>query len=119
MTGGKPDEPDRRPDPSEVDTAFAEIVARWSGDAPTAADEEHFEPPEPPPLPALRLGTLGALLLLALGVVLVLAPGLLGLGERLGTPLGLLALAGGVGVLVLRLPQGPPIDSGWDDGARL
>ncbi len=119
MSSGEPDEPDRPPDPSEVDTAFAEIVARWGGHAPTAPDEEHFVPPEPPPLPMLRPGTLGALLLLALGLVLVLAPGLLGLAERLGTPLGLLALAGGIGVLVLRLRQGPPTDSGWDDGARL
>lgn len=119
MTGREPDEPDRRPDPSEVDTAFAEIVAWWGGEAPTAADEEHFVPPEPPPLPTLRPGTLGALLVLALGIVLVLAPGLLGLAERLGTPLGLLALAGGIAVLVLRLRQGPPTDSGWDDGARL
>lgn len=119
MTGGKPDEPDRRPDPSELDSAFTEIVSRWSGEAPTAADEEHFVPPEPPPLPVLRPGTLGALLLLALGVVLVLTPGLLGLAERLGTPLGLLAMAGGIGVLLLRLRQDPPTDSGWDDGARL
>ncbi|WP_434448375.1 hypothetical protein [Lentzea sp. E54] len=83
------------------------------------ADEDHYVPPEPPPLPALRASTLAALGLFALGIVLLVAPGLFGLQPRIGTPLSLVALCAGVGWLILRMRNTPPPDSGWDDGAQV
>ncbi|GAA1348070.1 hypothetical protein [Saccharothrix algeriensis] len=81
--------------------------------------DDHFVPPDPPPLPALRAGTVAALLLIVLGVVLLLVPGLFGLTSKVGTPLALAVLCAGVGWLILRIRNGPPPDSGWDDGAVL
>lgn len=82
-------------------------------------DDEHFVPPEPPPFPVLRPGTIAALLLFVLGIVVLVAPGLFGLTPALGTPLALIALCSGVGWLVLRMRNNPPPDSGWDDGAQI
>ncbi len=92
---------------------------RADGSAEQPAEEGHYVPPEPPPMPALRPRTVGGLLLVALGVTLLISPGVTGLTDVIGTPLGLLALAGGIGWLVLGLRQGPPPDAGWDDGAQL
>jgi len=36
-----------------------------------AEEDGHFVPPEPPPLPRLRAGTLFGILLLAIGVLLL------------------------------------------------
>ena len=83
------------------------------------ADEDHYVPPEPPPLPVLRASTLAALGLFVLGIVLLVAPGLFGLQARIGTPLSLVALCAGVGWLILRMRNTPPPDSGWDDGAQV
>jgi hypothetical protein len=91
--------------------------ADWDPDA--VAEDEHFVPPEPPPLPRLRPGTLFGILLLAIGVVLLAAPTAIGLAPRIATPLALVSMAAGIGWLVLRMRQGPPPDSGWDDGAQL
>jgi len=54
----------------------------------------------------------------AVGVLLLAAPNLMGLGERLATPLGLLAVTAGIGWLVIGLRSGPPAVEP-DDGARL
>ncbi|MBA3574293.1 MAG: hypothetical protein H0W37_04845 [Pseudonocardiales bacterium] len=89
------------------------------GDHAALGDDDHFVPPEPPPLPALQPRTIGGLLVLAVGVLLLLAPGVLGVAERLATPLGLLTLTGGFVWLALGLRSGPPPNSGWDDGAQL
>jgi hypothetical protein len=91
--------------------------AEWDPDA--IEEEEHFVPPDPPPLPRLRPGTLFGILLMAVGVVLLAAPTAIGLAPRVATPLALVAMAAGIGWLVLRMRQGPPPDSGWDDGAQL
>jgi hypothetical protein len=176
-----PDDPDRHGEPtaSDVDAAFAQIVARWNDDRPqwpadhpaddparrggtsgtggtidatvdgrhdtgfdpaleaaleaTPTDEipaqdlaeplddddDHYVPPEPPPLPRPQPATLGAVLLLALGIVMVAFPQLIGMSDQYGLPLGLLCFTGAIVWLVARLRQGPPNDSGWDDGARL
>lgn len=147
MTVPDPEDPDRRAqaddrDATTTDARFAEIVAGWSSDAPrwpedgerAATDEpaagvepgapqdvgdDHYVPPEPPPLPTLRPRTIGGLLALAAGLLLLLAPGVIDLSEGAATPLGLLTLAGAVGWLALGLRSGPPSDSGWDDGAQL
>ena len=81
--------------------------------------DDHFVPPDPPPLPPLRPATLGALALFCLGALLLIAPNVLGLASSTGTPLALLAISGGIGWLVLRMRKGPPPDSGWDDGAQV
>jgi hypothetical protein len=112
----------------DTHTTFAHIVAglragpelpRWPADDPAnAPDEDHFEPPEPPPLPLPRPRTVGGVLALAVGVLLLAGPSLLGLSERMATPSGLLSLTAGIGWLVIGLQPGPPPD-GSDDGARL
>lgn len=120
----EPDAP-RWPGEADVDAAGTHVAgpqqrARGAMPADQPAEEGHFEPPEPPPMPTLRPRTVGGLLLIGLGGMLLLAPGLVALGQQTGgTPLGLLALAGGIGWLVLGLRSGPPADSGWDDGAQL
>ncbi|GAB2970303.1 hypothetical protein [Saccharothrix stipae] len=81
--------------------------------------DDHYVPPEPPPLPALRPGTIAALLVIALGVVLLLVPGLFGLTGKIGTPLALIVMCSGAGWLILRMRNTNPPDSGWDDGAVL
>ncbi|MCU1661371.1 MAG: hypothetical protein QOI36_1388 [Pseudonocardiales bacterium] len=84
-------------------------------DPAPAADDEHFVPPEPPPLPRLGPPALVGLVLLALGLVLIIAPGWIGVPSLYGLPLGLLGLAAGLGWLVLRLWPDPP-DKAKDDG---
>ncbi|MFD1151971.1 hypothetical protein [Saccharothrix hoggarensis] len=99
------------------------VATMEDGDVDRDADpddpDDHFVPPEPPPLPKLRAGTIAALLVILLGVVLLLFPGLFGLTGAIGTPLALIVLCSGAGWLVLRMRSGPPADSGWDDGAVL
>ncbi|MGH4026081.1 MAG: DUF308 domain-containing protein [Pseudonocardiaceae bacterium] len=81
-------------------------------------DDDHFEPPDPPPFPVPQPRTIGGVLLILLGMLLLIQPSLLSLGTAQGTPLGLLAVTAGIGWLVLGLRGGPPSE-GWDDGARL
>ena len=69
---------------------------------------EHYVPPEPPPLPRLGPPAVVGFSLLALGLILVTVPGLVGVPNLYGLPLGLLVLAAGLGWLVLRL---------WPDSA--
>lgn len=101
-------------DPSTVDPLAVD---------PYAADpDDHFVPPEPPPLPRLGPPALVGLALLGLGLLLVIAPSVLGLSSVYGLPLGLLALAAGLGWLVLRLwpaPMDEIDDDSDDDGAVL
>lgn len=82
-------------------------------------EEEHFVPPDPPPLPKLRPSTVFGIVLLVIGGFLLAAPSVIGLEPRIATPLALVSMAAGIGWLVLRMRQGPPPDSGWDDGAQL
>ncbi|MGZ4516504.1 MAG: hypothetical protein ACXVXN_01070 [Mycobacteriaceae bacterium] len=82
-------------------------------------DEGHYEPPEPPPFPRPRAPTLGAMILLGIGLVLLFIPAVIGLTDIVGLPLGLLAVASGLLWLFLLLRTGPPLDSGFDDGSRL
>ncbi len=71
--------------------------------APDPLTDEHFVPPEPPPLPRLGPPMLVGLTLIALGLVLVTFPGWVGVPQVYGLPLGLVAIAAGLGWLVLRL----------------
>ena len=127
----------------EIDAAFAEIVAAleregldasWPEDAaqsglaahpasgkPTVASEtEHYIAPEPPKMPRLRPGTVLALLLIMLSIILLAVPALAGLGNPVTTPVALVVLVAGVGWLVLRMRQDPldPLEEP-DDGAQV
>ena len=109
-TDGTPDEP--RAD-ADAAVPAAEVPP---------ADEEHFVPPEPPPLPPIGPPAMVGLGLLGLGLTLVITPGWLGVSEPYGLPLGLVGIAAGLGWLVLRLWPDPPVPmdgSDSDDGAVL
>lgn len=132
------DPEDPRGDRPRPDGAFDAIVDAWrrDGDVPAwpedgtpppeaahrpyqpAPEDDRFVPPDPPPLPRLGPPAAVGLGLLALGLVLVGAPGWIGVSPVYGLPLGLLTLAAGLGWLVLRLWPTPPEDED-DDGARL
>ena len=92
------------------------------GDEPPAGSdpalEEHFVPPPPPPLPKPQKHTAIALVGIVLGLVLLLAPGLLTLdrSNEVGF-LGVALLVAGVVTLVWKMRDAPPTDSGPDDGA--
>jgi hypothetical protein len=82
------------------------------------ADEDHFVPPPPPPLPGLDPVTKGAWLALFGGPAYLLIAGLVGWtisGLQLFCAVG--AFVAGFAVLVLRMGDEPPRDSGPDDGA--
>ena len=98
-------------DPAEADSDVdLEVdLDELAGDS----DEAHFDPPPAPPLPKLRAVTVASLLSIAVGLG-ILATNLDG-GSF--TFLAILAIAGGVASLVWNMRQGPPTDSGWDDGA--
>lgn len=115
--------PDPTPTAPPPDTTATE-PAGWrlpdtEWDTDPVVEDEHYVPPEPPPLPRLRPGTLFGILLLAIGVLLLAGPNLIGLAPRIATPLALISMAAGIGWLVMRMRQGPPPDSGWDNGAQL
>ncbi|MEU3270718.1 hypothetical protein ABZ639_07710 [Saccharomonospora sp. NPDC006951] len=82
-------------------------------------DDEHYIPPEPPPLPKPRKGAFIVLLFFVVGLLLLIAPGLIGLTTTIGTPLGLLALATGLALLLLRVKQGPPDGADPTNGAQV
>lgn len=85
---------------------------------PAPAADDHFVPPEPPPLPRLGASSLLGLALLVLGVVLLAVPGLLGGPVGLGIVPGLLSMTAGLGWLVFGLRR-PREDDGVDDGGVL
>lgn len=83
-------------------------------------DEGHFEPPPPPPLPKLDLATKLAWVALFGGPAYLLVAAMANWhmeGWALFTAVA--AFIGGFVALVVRMGDGPPNDSGWDDGARL
>ena len=77
--------------------------------------EEHYEPPPPPPMPVPSPASLYAVLLIAAGALLLMAPGVLGLSFDVGLVLGVAAVASGAGVLVTRMRE-RSVEEG-DDGA--
>jgi hypothetical protein len=83
-------------------------------------DDEHFVPPEPPPLPRIGPPAAVGLALIVLGIVLIAAPGWVGVPELYGVPLGLVGIASGLGWLVLRLwPDHSADDRGDDDDGAI
>jgi hypothetical protein len=116
---------DRPPaEPPQTPPTPAPPVRPTSFAAPAAEPDldrlDHFVPPEPPPLPRIGPPALVGFALLLLGLALVTVPGLVGVSDIYGLPLGLLALAAGLGWLVLRMWPAPPDERDEDDdGAQL
>jgi hypothetical protein len=116
---------DRPPaEPPQTPPTPAPPVRPTSFAAPAAEPDidrlDHFVPPEPPPLPRIGPPALVGFALLLLGLALVTVPGLVGVSDLYGLPLGLLALAAGLGWLVLRMWPAPPDERDQDDdGAQL
>ncbi|MGQ0838631.1 hypothetical protein [Actinokineospora sp.] len=109
----EPDPPD--PPPTLGGWRGHETEYDWAGDN----DDEHYEPPEPPPLPRLRPATLVAIGLLITGVVLLILPGVIGMDARIATPIALVALASGIGLLLLRVRRNPHEYPDGDNGAQV
>lgn len=107
-----------RPRPAEPPKAWRGHDADW--DWSWGTDEDHYVPPEPPPLPRLRPLTIVALALIVVGVVLLIIPTLVGLDARIATPIALLSILCGGGMLLLRVRQSPKNNpDGRDDGAQI
>ncbi len=86
--------------------------------APRDRAEEHFVPPVPPPLPRLDPVTKGAWLALFGGPLYLLISTAVGAAiSALAAFLAVAAFVGGFVILVLRMDNGRPTDSGPDDGA--
>jgi len=81
-------------------------------------DDGHFVPPPPPAVPRVRPRTVGAVVMLVLGLVLLFAPDLVGQVADTGILLlGIVLTAGGAGLLVWWVRDAPGNDSGPDHGA--
>jgi hypothetical protein len=81
-------------------------------------DDGHYVPPPPPPIPKVRRNTVGSLVCLTVGLILVFAPNLLGQVQSVGLGVvGIALMLGGAGALVWHMRDAPPTDSGPDDGA--
>lgn len=103
----------RRTDPVEAEDA----LPAWL--EPEALDDDgHYVPPPPPPVPRVTRQTVGSLVALTVGLVLVFAPNLIGQVQSVGLGLvGIALMLGGAGALVWHMRDAPPTDSGPDDGA--
>jgi hypothetical protein len=77
--------------------------------------DEHFEPPPPPKVPLPKPSTLYSFLLVAVGLVLIWAPSVIGLSDDVGLVLGFAAVVGGVATAVARMRDSSADDG--DDGA--
>ncbi len=104
----------------------AEVAAfeadRAESEAELQADDAHFVPPDPPPVPRPKRRTVVALLALAVGLLMLIRPSLLQVAPDVVLVLGIACLVGGFGLLIhgLRPRSSDPDDAdGWDDGARL
>ncbi|WP_431909413.1 hypothetical protein [Nonomuraea jabiensis] len=108
--------PSEEPEPDE--DSYTDSYKDSSDDE--AEDEGHFEPPPPPPLPKLDLPTKLAWVALFGGPAYLLVAAMASWhmeGWALFTAVA--AFIGGFVALVVRMGDGPPNDSGWDDGAVL
>jgi hypothetical protein len=94
----------------------------WSPDRRLDDDplglDEHYVPPEPPPVPRPHTATLAAVLCIVAGFLLMVAPGLIGQpADGAASGLGAVALIGGCVALIYRLRDGRRSDDDKDDGA--
>lgn len=91
-------------------------------EAEMQADDAHFVPPDPPPVPRPRRRTVVALIFMAVGLVMLIRPSFVQVAPDVVLFLGIASLVGGFGMLIhgLRPRASDPDDAdGWDDGARL
>ncbi|TMR96055.1 hypothetical protein [Nonomuraea basaltis] len=101
----------------ELEEDFGDTEDKQDDDA---EEEGHFVPPPPPPLPKLDLTTKLAWVALFGGPAYLLVAAVASWrieGWALFTAVA--AFIGGFVALVVRMGDGPPNDSGWDDGAVL
>ncbi|TNC28992.1 hypothetical protein [Amycolatopsis alkalitolerans] len=116
-----PPEPAPPPEPEPADPSWRGGGTTWEdtvfGEDP--AEDEHYVPPEPPPLPRPGKGAFIVLLFFLVGLFLLIAPGLIGITQSLGTPLGILSLATALALLLLRVKQGPPDGADPSNGAQV
>lgn len=85
---------------------------------PDDTADDHYVPPTPPPLPKLDPITKGAWVALFGGPLYLLIATAVGGGvSGLAAFLSVAAFVGGFAILVLRMDNGGPRDSGPDDGA--
>ncbi|MBE1497144.1 hypothetical protein H4696_004244 [Amycolatopsis lexingtonensis] len=109
-------------DPSPPEPGWRSGGTSWDttifSDDP-ADDDEHYVPPEPPPLPRPKMGAFLILLLFLAGLFLLILPGAIGVGQTVATPLGILALATAIALLLLRVRQGPPPGADPSNGAQV
>ncbi len=86
---------------------------------PSASDlsfdepDEHFVPPPAPPFPQLRPVTLAAILAIIGGILVLVTQVDGGAWDWVA----ILAIIAGGASLAWHVKEGPPTDSGWDDGA--
>jgi hypothetical protein len=110
--------PAPEPEESSWRTGGKEWDETVLGDDP-ADDDEHYVPPEPPPLPRPGKGAFVVLLFFLVGLFLLIAPTLVGISAAIGTPLGILSLAIAIALLLLRVKQGPPDGADPTNGAQV
>jgi len=107
----------RRIERAEEVAAFAAHEAEVA--AEREADDAHFTPPEPPPLPRPKGRTIGATLMILAGIALLARPGLLAVATELTLVFAVVLILGGAAILltgIWRRRDGGDAD-GWDDGA--
>ncbi|MFD8525777.1 hypothetical protein ACFV0L_00070 [Streptosporangium canum] len=112
----KQSDEDERPPAEDLSDADTDTDADTEQADPD--DEGHYVPPPPPPLPKTDTTTKLAWLALFGGPAYLLLSAALNWqlqGWMLFTAVA--AFIGGFVALVVRMGDGPPNDSGWDDGA--
>ncbi len=122
---------DRDPDavtPAELDAAAeaaaqARIAAeRDAGFALEAAEDEddHFYPPPAPPFPVPTANTVGAVLLMILGILVLLRGDVFGLDSNTSFPASIILLLAGSALIIRGLRDRPePGEEPEDDGAEV
>ncbi|MFP5020586.1 DUF308 domain-containing protein [Pseudonocardia phyllosphaerae] len=126
--GSVPAWPAERPDPAPEGSAPppAQDETGPGDTGPDVVDagadpDDHYHPPEPPPLPRLGPPAVVGGGLIGTGLLLAGAPELVGAGGTWPLPLGLVLIAAGLAWLLLRLwtADSGPEDDDLDDGSRL
>jgi hypothetical protein len=118
LGGGPPRPDDAVSDETMPDQPWPGLSAIGPRDLPAAGDpaNDHFVPPVPPPLPSLDPVTKGAWLALFGGPLYLLISTAVGATiSGLAAFLAVAAFVGGFVILVLRMDNGRPPDSGSDD----
>jgi hypothetical protein len=96
-----------------VETHVIRPASLEDDDERVVEDDEHFVPPPAPPFPKFQPATVAAIASIVFGLFLLVTQWDGGSFNFLG----IIAVLGGVATLIYRMRQGPPTDSGWDDGA--